>query len=365
MSGQSIHVRESRKARNPELFERRAVDELTQAEENSEVNRFVGWAIFSSGRNYEESKEEHKILQSMECRIGDVDDAYLSSYYDPNMAMLNTGGLTLVRKEFFQWGRNLVAKVRSSLTEELLTQDPINGFAKEKETIVKSKILLNHFTAICRRCSDKSDPKKLKEAAAVVYKGIAEKVVHSRFGSEFKKFKFKKIQAKDGIALRNGLKVTSARGAGTKRDKKRRRGEPEKREQKFGTSVGKQNTGGATITMERHGEPAESGRQTGKPTEPCSAVDGGETVSCASGFCTKQDESITKGGPEKLDTKTSTVNHKRKSKILVDLPCPTPEQSREARSKRREAINLKRRESRLRRQSELAIFKTSSNSASK
>jgi len=120
----------------------------------------------------------------MQSRLGDLDDVYLSGYCDPNVAMPNTGGLTLVRKESFQWGRKLVANVRGSLTEELPTREPIAGFAREKETMVKNKILPNHLTAICRRRSDKSDPKKVEDAAEVVHKGTVEKVIHSWFGTQ-------------------------------------------------------------------------------------------------------------------------------------------------------------------------------------
>ena len=227
---------ETRKSRNPELFARKAQDALSSAEENSEVNRFVGWAIFSLGPHYQKSQEEHKMLQLMQCRVEDLDEAYLSSYYDPNMAMLNTGGLTLVRKEYFQWGRNLVAKIRGSLNQELLEQDPIAGFAREKEILIKNKPLLNHFKAICRRCSDKSDLKKIEDAAGVIHKGIVEKVVHARFGVEFKRFKFEKIHAKDGIALRNGLKVISARSTGTKKEIKSSRGKKETPRQEHQTA---------------------------------------------------------------------------------------------------------------------------------
>ena len=39
-------------------------------------------------------------------------------------------------------------------------------------------------------------PKKIDDAAEVIHKGIVEKVVHARFGVEFKRFKFEKIHAK-------------------------------------------------------------------------------------------------------------------------------------------------------------------------
>ena len=305
---------ETRKSRNPELFARKAQDALTLAEENSEVNRFVGWAIFSLGHHYRKSQEEHKILQLMKCRLEDLDEAYLSSYYDPNMAMLNTGGLTLVRKEYFQWGRNLLAKIRWSLTQELLAQDPIAGFAREKETLIKNQVLLNHFKAICRRWSDKSHPKKIEDAARVIHKGTVEKVVHARFGVEFKRFKFEKIHAKDGIALRNGLKVASARSTSAKKEKKSSRGK-------------KEDTKARTSNSTHETDRGERKTPAGEPTEH-------------------------------RDRNASPVNRKRKSNVLVDLPCPTPEQSREARSKRRQAINLRRRESRLLRQCEISNSKS-------
>ena len=74
----------------------------------------------------------------MYCKLDDIDDDYISKYYDRNMSMLNTGGMTLVSKEFFEWGKKVVAKARERLTEDLLERDPKHGFAKGK--IISLKI---------------------------------------------------------------------------------------------------------------------------------------------------------------------------------------------------------------------------------
>ena len=101
----------ARKERNPEMFMERWNHELTVVEENSEVNRFLGWAIFSAMKRFKEAtddeKEHKEILSSLLMREREIDDAYMEKYYDSHMAMLNCGGLTLVKGFFFQMRENI------------------------------------------------------------------------------------------------------------------------------------------------------------------------------------------------------------------------------------------------------------------
>ncbi|KAL7524370.1 hypothetical protein ACHAXR_000548, partial [Thalassiosira sp. AJA248-18] len=48
-----------RRKRNPELFQKKTNYALSPAEENSEVNRFLGWAIFSSMKKYSGDSDTH------------------------------------------------------------------------------------------------------------------------------------------------------------------------------------------------------------------------------------------------------------------------------------------------------------------
>jgi len=46
----------TRMKKNPELFRRKTNTNLTGVEENNEVNRFLGWAIFSSMKRFADDK---------------------------------------------------------------------------------------------------------------------------------------------------------------------------------------------------------------------------------------------------------------------------------------------------------------------
>ena len=89
--------------------------ELTVVEENSEVNSFLGWAIFSAMKRFKEAtddeKEHKEILSSLLMREREIDDAYMEKCYDSHMAMLNRGGLMLV-KGFFRVGEKPLHSIR-------------------------------------------------------------------------------------------------------------------------------------------------------------------------------------------------------------------------------------------------------------
>ena len=50
---------EARKIRNPELFQKKMNRKMTTAEENSEVNRFFGWAIYSTMKKVTSASSTH------------------------------------------------------------------------------------------------------------------------------------------------------------------------------------------------------------------------------------------------------------------------------------------------------------------
>ena len=93
---------DSLKHRSPELFKSSVGETLTSTEKNGEVNRFLGWAIFSAQQKFEDNQSEYKILQAMQSKLDDIDEDYVQKYYDRHMSLLNTGGLTLVSRDFFE-----------------------------------------------------------------------------------------------------------------------------------------------------------------------------------------------------------------------------------------------------------------------
>ena len=56
----------------------------------------------------------------MRMREREIDDEYMDRYYDGHMSLLNRGGLTLVSGPFFEFGENILNKVRNAFDTEAL-----------------------------------------------------------------------------------------------------------------------------------------------------------------------------------------------------------------------------------------------------
>ena len=86
----------------------------------------MGWSIFSplkKSKYVSKTEKEsmgRKILLSMMMCEKDIGEGYMAMCYDTNMTMLNHGFLTLVKMEFFNWGRDLMRLVRSLSSEKCL-----------------------------------------------------------------------------------------------------------------------------------------------------------------------------------------------------------------------------------------------------
>ena len=136
------------KHRSPALFKSSVGETLASTEKNGEVNRFLGWAIFSAQQRFEDNQSEYKILQAMQSKLDNIDEDYVQKYYDRHVSLLNTGGLTLVSRDFFEWGRKVMAVSRQRLSKDLLKSDPKTDFAAEKEAILQDKSLQKMFREI-------------------------------------------------------------------------------------------------------------------------------------------------------------------------------------------------------------------------
>ena len=84
----------------------------------------------------------------MQSKLDDIDEDYVQKYYDRHVSLLNTGGLTLVSRDFFEWGRKVMAVSRQRLSKDLLKSDPKTDFAAEKEAILQDKSLQKMFREI-------------------------------------------------------------------------------------------------------------------------------------------------------------------------------------------------------------------------
>ena len=142
---------DERKKRNPELFKKGKEECFTMAEQNNEVNSFIGWSIFSSLKKSkyvlktEKESMGKKIILSMMMREKDIDEGYMAMCYDKNMAMVNHGFLILVKMDFSNWGRDLMRLVRSSLFEKDIDYDPKNCFDKVETAVMANTLIKSRF----------------------------------------------------------------------------------------------------------------------------------------------------------------------------------------------------------------------------
>ena len=207
-------MRDDRRRRHPHLFTIQPGQLLTLAQMNNEVNSYVGWAMNDAAKKYDKHDEAlmARLLRSMLIREQQLDDDYLSTCYDPNMAIFNHGGLTLVRKEYFEWAKNLMTAVRNNYTEDSINQDPRGSFQAGKDAIFGKEKLQDDFVLLCLK---HSETKVDKTVLSTVYKEFVSKAIHSRFGTVFSEWKEKYVSKHGEVAFRTKLKA----GGGTSKKK--------------------------------------------------------------------------------------------------------------------------------------------------
>lgn len=209
----------------PDYFMQKSSSNLTVAEENNEVNRFLGWAIFSTRLNLQQNSipslntdankiVSNEILSCMLVREGQIDDEYLLQYYDLNMEMLNHGGLTLVSREFFEWGRDLMKIVRENYSEESINMDPVNSFKAGKHNVLGNDGVKRDFMACCEKLCPGAHP----TVVTIIFDNIVTKTIHAKFGYTFRRWKEKNVKKHENLALRTKLKA-HAKSANKSNDK--------------------------------------------------------------------------------------------------------------------------------------------------
>ncbi|KAL7537398.1 hypothetical protein ACHAXR_010209 [Thalassiosira sp. AJA248-18] len=201
---------EARKERNPELFRKKSNHCLSVVEENNETNNFFGWAIFSSMKRFgfesSSDKECKEALSKMMMREREMDDEYMDKYYDSNMSLLNSGGLTLVHAHFFEWGKQLLRKIRQAYDEDTINRDPRNSFKLSKESIMNDPQLRSTFMLLCKKYSIGST-----ETCNEIYDVFLSKTIHARFGVVFRHWKEGNVKKNGNVAFRTKLKAQSAK----------------------------------------------------------------------------------------------------------------------------------------------------------
>ena len=193
---------------------------------NNEVNSYVGWAMNDAAKKYEKHDEAlmARLLRSMLVREQQLDDDYLITCYDPNMAIFNHGGLALVRKEYFEWAKNLMTVVRNNYTEESIDTDPLGSFQAGKDAVLGNKKLHNDFVLLClKHFKTKVDNTVL----STVYNEFVSKAIHARFGTVFGDWKQKFVSKHGEVAFRTKLKASEGskkKGVSSKKGKSNTKG---------------------------------------------------------------------------------------------------------------------------------------------
>ena len=112
-------------------------------------------------------------------RASEIDDEYMDKYYDRHMSLLNRGGLTLVNKVFFEWGKKLMSIIRGAFDEDTIDRDPKYAFEKSKKFVMNHQGLATEFTFLCL----KKFPGQAN-ASRSIYDFLS-KAVHARFAIVF------------------------------------------------------------------------------------------------------------------------------------------------------------------------------------
>ncbi len=134
------------------------------------------------------------------------DNEYIKKYYDPNMSLLNCGGLTLINKHFFPWAKKVMGAIRRAYDDDKMDRDPRHSFEKGKQLVMSDNILKSCFESLCQRHS----PAYVKFSEKV-YLIFLSKAIHARFAVVLRRWKEKNIKKHGQVAFRTGLKAQNGK----------------------------------------------------------------------------------------------------------------------------------------------------------
>ena len=139
-----------------------------------------------------------------------MDEDYLRDYYDPSIAVINTGRYTCISRDFFNWVRKALQLTRDEFTENTLDKDPKGGFEKAKQLVMGDRTLKQLFTARVKTSVADLPDDKLQESIDAVYVILLSKMFHARANVSFCRWKEKRVKMKDKYAFRFGLKANES-----------------------------------------------------------------------------------------------------------------------------------------------------------
>ncbi|KAL9184884.1 hypothetical protein ACHAXT_002661 [Thalassiosira profunda] len=207
-------TRSARARVNPELFARDTKIDLSDEELNSETNRFIGWAIKScidkrrkTDPALYQNDECYQLLASMVCYEKDVSDDYIAERYDMNMLVRNAGsegGLTLVKSQFFEWGRSVIRTIAKEHTVHDIKANPHTAAKAAANRLLNNASLRSQLALAASKHSSAS-----YRTAMAVYVEVMTKVKNARFGVVTDSYKKSEVTAKGAANFRTELLVMS------------------------------------------------------------------------------------------------------------------------------------------------------------
>ena len=134
-------------------------------------------------------------------------ESYIRNCYDPRLRLYNRRWLTLVNKEYFEFGNKLMIKASSAMTQTILKtkKDPVGT---SKLQIKEDKKLWNEFDSISSATNNKLCSGNERKG---LYDELIEKVLNTRFSQEFRRYWEKYIVRRSKVhrlnqTTREGLK---------------------------------------------------------------------------------------------------------------------------------------------------------------
>lgn len=234
-------VRFERKQKNPELFERTTLVNLSDEALKSEVHRLMGWAVKDCKvkKKFADRSAENHLLDQMICLEKDVDEDFISNCLDFATLIRNTGGeggLSLITAGFLDWATKAMLAIAKQLTVDDIRQKGDTALRTATNAILKHPTLKSDFALVCtkqeqrslqlcrenstdaddvvRLIADPREPKMSYSVAANVFVEVMTKICHARFGEILKNFSEKEaLHGTAKVNFRTSLAVSSKAAA--------------------------------------------------------------------------------------------------------------------------------------------------------
>lgn len=217
-------VRSERQKKDPELFHRTTIVNMSDEALTSEVHRVFGWAIRNcrDGKRFDSKSAEHRLLDSMVCLEKDADEEFIAKRVDLLTLLRNIGGeggLCLVQDAFLEWGKKAMLAVAKQLTVDDIRMKGDPSLKAAKKFILGHATLKSDLALICMREQSRSanlrregEPEINYAVVSVVYDAFMTKVCNARYGETLKNYcEQEALKGRGKLNFRSNLLAASKR----------------------------------------------------------------------------------------------------------------------------------------------------------